>query len=139
MYEEEQVSKTRKGRKLVPDNIMPKLSWNLEKQEATEQEDIQQLERADTQNKASQILFTIIILTYTYILLVQDTVAQKIRTLTKTVKNAIGTIKNFSRTSWTKIQENTQARLRHARTCRENLKNQSYRSYDYQSGCTTSQ
>ena len=139
MYEEEQVNKIRNGRKLVPDNIMPKLSWNLEKQETTEQEDIQQLEGTNNQNKASQILFTIIIFTYTYILLAQSTVSQKIRTLTKTVKSAIGRIENFSRTSWTEIQANAQARLNHTRTCRENRKNQSYGSYDHQSGCTTSQ
>ena len=118
MYEEEQVNKTRNGRKLVPDNIMPKLSWNLEKQEAPAQEDIQQLEGFDNQNKALQILFTIIIFTYTYILLAQDVVSQRIKTLTKIVRSTIGKIENFSRTSWTKIQENAQARLNHARTYR---------------------
>ena len=139
MYEEEQVSKTRNGRKLVPDNIMPKLSWNLEKQEAIEQEDIQQLEGTNSQNRTLLVLFTTIIFIYTYILLIQDIVSQKIKILAKTVKSTIGTIKDFSRTSWTKIQEETQKRLRHARTYRENLKNWSYRSYDYHSGCTTSQ
>ena len=51
MYEEEQANKTRNGRKLVPDSIMPKLSWNLEKQEVTEREDIQQLEGTNNQNR----------------------------------------------------------------------------------------
>ena len=32
VYEEEQINKTRNGRKLVPDNKMPNLHWNLEKQ-----------------------------------------------------------------------------------------------------------
>ena len=139
MYEEEQVNRTRNGRKLVPDNIMPKLSWNLEKQEATVQEDIQQLEGTDNPDKALEILFKIIIFTYTYILLAQDIVSQRIRTLTKTVKSAIGKIENFSCTSWAKIQANAQARLNHARTCRENLKNQLYGSYNHQNGHTTSQ
>ena len=139
MYEEEQVSKTRNGRKLVPDKIMPKLSWKLEKQETIEQEDIQQLEGTNSQNRTPLVLFTTIIFIYTYILLIQDIVSQKIKILAETVKSTIGTIENFSRTSWTKIQEEAQARLRYARTHQENLKNQSYRSYDYHSGCTTSQ
>ena len=112
MYEEEQVSKTRNGRKLVPDNIMPKLSWNLEKQKATEQEDIQQLEGTNSQNRTSRVLFTMIIYIYTYILLIQDIASQKIKILTEKAKSTIGTIEDFSRTSWTKIQEETQARPR---------------------------
>ena len=139
MYEEEQVNKTRNGRKLVPDNIMPKLSWNLEKQETVQQEDIQQIEGINSQNRTLLVLIRMITLIYTYTLLIQDLVSQKIKIIAETVKGTIGTIENFSRTSWTKIQEETQARLRHHRTCRENLKNQSYRSYDYPNGCTTSQ
>ena len=134
MYEEEQASKTRNGRKLVPDSIMPKLSWNLEKQEVTEREDIQQLEGTNNQNRKPLIWFKMIIFIYTYILLTQDTVSQKIRILAEIVRNTIGKIENFSRTSSTKIQEETQARLRHVQTHRENLKNQSHGLYDYVSG-----
>ena len=139
MYEEEQANKTRNGRKLVPDSIMPKLSWNLEKQEVTEREDIQQLEGTNNQNRKPLIWFKMIILIYAYTLLIQDTVSQKIRILAETVRNTLGTIENFSRTSWTRIQEKTQAQLKHVRTYREHLKNQLYGSYDYVSGCTTSQ
>ena len=139
MYEEEQVNKTRNGRKLVPNNIMPKLSWNLEKQETVHQEDIQQLEGINSQNGTLLIFIKAITFIYTYILLIQDIVSQKIKTITEAVKGTIRTTENFSRTSWTKIQEETQARLIHLRTCRENRKNQSYRPYDYHSGYTTSQ
>ena len=59
MYEEEQVNKTRNGRKLVSDNIMPELSWNLEKQGAPVKEDIQQLEGTNNHNKAVQTLQTL--------------------------------------------------------------------------------
>ena len=52
MYEEEQINKIRNGRKLVPDTIMPNLQWNLEKQEATQKEEIQETEVADRPNKA---------------------------------------------------------------------------------------
>ena len=80
-----------------------------------------------------------IILIYSYILLIQDIVVQYTKTATEAVKRAIRTTENFSRTSWTKIQEETKARLRHVHTCRENRRNQSYRSYDYHSGYTTTQ
>ena len=92
---------------------MPKLSWNLEKQEVTEREDIQQLEGTNNQNREPLIWFKMIILIYAYTLLIQDTVSQKIRILAETVRNTLGTIENFSRTSWTRIQEKTQAQLKH--------------------------
>ena len=139
MYEEEQVSKTRNDRKLVPDNIMPSLSWNLAKQDNTKQEDIQHLEGTNRQNKTIQALLRTIIIIYTYTLLVNDIISQKLKILAKTVKNTIRAIEDFSRTSWTKIQEETQTRRRHTRTYRDNLRNRSYRSYDYHSGHTASQ
>ena len=118
---------------------MPKLSWNLEKQETTQREDIQQMEGINSQNRTLLVLIKTITLIYTYLLLIQDMVSQKIKIVAETVKGTIRTIENFSHTSWTRIQEEIQARLGHSRTCREKLKNQSYRSYDYHSGCTTSQ
>ena len=136
MYEEEQVNKIRNGRKLVPDNKMPNLSWNLEKQETLHKEDIQEIEEINNQNRTLQMFIHMIIFIYSYILLIQDIVFQYTKTAAEAVKRAIRTTENFSRTSWTKIQEETQARLKHSRTCRENRRNQSYRSYDYHSGHT---
>ena len=139
MHEEEQVNETRNGRKLVPDSIMPKLSWNLEKQETAHQEDIQEAEEINNQNRTLLMFINAITLIYTYILLIQDIVSQKTNTIAEAVKRAMRTTENFSHTSWTKIQKETQARLRHLRTCRENHRNQSYRSYDCPSGYPTSQ
>ena len=139
MYEEEQVNKTRNGRKLVSDSIMPNLSWNLEKQETLHQEDIQEVEEIDNQNRTLQMFTHMIIFIYSYILLIQDIALQYMKTATEAVKRAIRTTENFSRTSWTKIQEEMQTRLRHLRMCRENRKNQSYRSYDYHSSYTPTQ
>ena len=124
MYEEEQVSKTRNGRKLVPDNIMPNLSWNLAKQDNIKQEDIQHLEGTNRPSWTIQALFRTIIIIYTYTLLVNDVISQKVKIVAKIVENTIRAIEDFSRTSWTKIQEETHTRLSHTRTYRDNLKNQ---------------
>ena len=137
MYEEEQINKTRNGRKLVPDNIMPNLSWNLEKQETSHKENIQEIEAMSNQNRALQVFIHMIIFIYSYILLVQDIATQHAKAAAKAVKQAIKTTENFSHTSWTKIQEEAQARLKHLRKHRENRGNQSYRSYDLHSGYTT--
>ena len=134
MDEEEQVNKIRNGRKLVPDNKMPNLSWNLEKQETSHKEDIQEIEEINNQNRTLQMFIHMIIFNYSNILLIQDIVFQYTKTAAEAVKRAIRTTENFSHTSWTKIQEEMQAGLRHLRTCRENRRNQSYRSYDYHSG-----
>ena len=137
MYEEEQVNKIRNGRRLVPDNKMPDLSWNLEKQETSQKGDIQEIEESNSQNRTLRRFIHMIILVYSYTLLMQDIVCQYTEIAAEAVKQAIRTTKNFSRTSWTKLQEEMKARLRHLSTCRENRRNQSYRSYDYNSGYTT--
>ena len=97
------------------------------------------MEGTSNQNSKPLIWFKMIILIYAYTLLIQDTVSQKIRILAETVRTTLGTIENFSRTSWKRIQEKTQAELTHIQTYREHLKNQLYGSDDYVSGCTTSQ
>ena len=137
MYEEEQVNKIRNGRRLVPDNKMPNLSWNLERQETVHKRDIQEIKESSSQNKTLQRFIHIIIFIYSYIPLIQDIVCQHTKTAAEAVRRAIRTTKNFSRTSWTKLREKTKAGLRHLRTCQENRRNQSYRSYDYHNEYTT--
>ena len=139
MYEEEQVNKIRNGRKLVPDNKMPNLSWNLEKQETVHKEQVQEIEDTNKLNRILEVPIHMIIFIYGYILVIRDIVVQYTKTATEAVKRAMRTTENFSRTSWTKIQKEAQARLKYARTCRENRKNQSYGSYGYHSGYTTTQ
>ena len=118
---------------------MPNLDWNLEKRETLHKEDIQELEGINNENTTLQMFIHMIIFIYSYILLIQDIVSKYTKTAAETVKQAIRRTENFSRTSWTKIQEETQARLIRSRTCQENYRNQSYRSYDYHSGHTTTQ
>ena len=120
MYKEEQVNKIRNGGKLVPDNKMPKLSWNLEKQETVHKEQIQEIEETDKLNRILEVSIHMIIFIYSYILVIRDIVVQYMKTATVAVQRAIRTTENFSCTSWTKIQKEAQARLKYALTCREN-------------------
>ena len=74
MYEEEQINKTRNGRKLVPDNIMPNLHWNLEKQGTTHKEEIQETQETNRLNRIQEVIIYIMISIYSCILQIQDTV-----------------------------------------------------------------
>ena len=113
MYEEEQASKTRNGRKLVPDSIMPKLSWNLEKQEVTEREDIQQLEGTNNQNSKPPIWFKMIILIYAYILLIQDTVSPEDKDISRNSKKYI---RNNRELQSYKLDKDTEGNISKAQT-----------------------
>ena len=71
MYEEEQINKTRNGRKLVPDNKMPNLHWNLEKQETTAKEEIQATEETNRLNRTREVIISMMIFIYSCILQIQ--------------------------------------------------------------------
>ena len=64
IYEEEKVNKIRNGRKTVPDSKIPNLQWNLEKQDTTRKEEIQEMQ--ETRQTPSIIQETVI---YTIILI----------------------------------------------------------------------
>ena len=89
MYEEEQVNKTRNGRKLVPDNKMPNLLWNLEKQETWHKEEIQEAEEINSLNRTLEVSIHMIIFIYSYILLIQDIVFQYAKTAAEAIKQAV--------------------------------------------------
>ena len=139
MYEEEQMNKTRNGRKLVPDSKIPKLHWNLEKQGTTHQEEIQETQETNRLNKTQEVIIYIMILIYSCILQTQDTVFQYIKTTVEMTQYAIRTTEDISRSSWIKLQKEVQARLKHLRARREDRKNQSYRLYNGHSGYTSTQ
>ena len=86
MYEEEQVNKIRNGRKLVPDNKMPNLFWNLEKQETLHKEEIQEVEEINSLNRTLEISIHMIIFIYSYILLIQDIMFQYAKTTAEAIK-----------------------------------------------------
>ena len=130
MYEEEQINKIRNGRKLVPDNIMPNLQWNLEKQEATQKEEIQETEVTDRPNKALEMIIYIMVFIYSYILLNWDTVLQYANTAREVTQNTIRMTKNIIQTRWIQIQKEIQAKQQNSHVRNENLENQSYGSHD---------
>ena len=122
MYEEEQINKTRNGRKLVPDNKMPKLQWNLEKQETAHKEEIQETQEINKLNRIQEVIIYIMIFMYSCILQIQDTVSPYVNSTIETTQNAVRTIKDISRSSWIKIQKEVQAKQEHLHACRENFK-----------------
>ena len=160
MYEEEQINKVRNGRKLVPDNKMPNLQWNLEKQEATQKEEIQETEVTDSPNKALEMIIYIVVFIYSYILqlqeteetnrlnrtiqvfihmaifiysytlLIWDTVLRYTKTAGGITQNTIKTTRNIIRTRWIQIQKEIQAKQQNSHVRNENLKIQSYGSCD---------
>ena len=128
MYEEEQISKTRNGRKLVPDNIMPNLHWNLENQKTTHKEEIQETEETNRLNRTLEVIIYMMIFIYSYMLQIQDTVFQYAKTAREVTQDTIRTTKNIIRASWIKIQKEIHVRQQHSHVRSKNLENQSYES-----------
>ena len=128
IYEEEQINKTRNGRKLVPENKMPNLHWNLEKQETVQKEEIQETQVANRLNRMQRVIIYIIIFIHSYILQIQDTVFKYAKSVIETTQNAVRATKDISRSSWIKIQKEMQTKQELLCAHRENFKNQSYRS-----------
>ena len=126
MYEEEQINKTRNGRKLVPNDKMPDLHWNLEKQEATHKEEIQEAQEINMLNRTLEVTIYMTIFVYSYILQIQDTVLQYAKTAGGVTQDTIRTATNIIRTSWIKIWKELQAREKQLLVRSRNLENQSY-------------
>ena len=137
IYEEEQVNKTRNGRKIVPDNKMPNLQWNLDKQETVHKEEIQEIRQ--TPSRVLEAMIYIIILIYNSILSIQHTVTHRVNSTIEIAHSLVTTIGDISRTSWTRFQKEMQAKREHLQMQRENQKNQSYRSRSTFSERTTTQ
>ena len=86
LYEEEQIGKTREGRKVVPNSKMPNLAWDIAETQLTQE--------AQKENNANitpplQTLVTIIIL---IIAIVKQTITQ----IKKIAKKAVQTIQNMT-------------------------------------------
>ena len=87
MYEEEQINKTRNGRKLVPDNKMLNLHWNLEKQETTHKEEIKETEETNRLNRTLEVIIYMMIFIYSCILQIQGTVFQYTKTVVEVTQH----------------------------------------------------
>ena len=71
IYEEEQINKVRNDRKAVPDNKMPDLQWNLEKQR--EEEEINKIEMVkQPTNRVQETIISTILFVYSILLSLQD-------------------------------------------------------------------
>ena len=129
IYEEEQLNKTRNGRKLVPENKMPKLNWNLEKQERTQEEEMQEIQTTPRTSRIQRAIVYIIIFIYSYFLRIQDSVPKYVKGAMLTTRNTVRVTRNISRTSWLNIKKEMHKAQELLRTQQGNLGNQSYRSY----------
>ena len=109
IYEEEQLNKTRNGRKLVPENKMPKFNWNLEKRERAKEEEIQEIQATPRTSKIWRAIVSIIICIYSYFLRIQDTLPKLVEATTLTTQKAIRATRNISRTSWINIKKEMRA------------------------------
>ena len=130
MYEEEQINKTRNGRKLVPNDKMPDLHWNLEKQETRHKEEIQETQETNKLNKALEVTIYTILFIYNCILQIQDIVLQYAKVTRQATRNTIRTVKTIIQTIWEQVQKELQAREHHPHIRRGKPKNQSYGSYN---------
>ena len=71
IYKEEQINKVRNSRKAVPDNKMPDLQWNLEKQR--EEEEISKIETVkQPTNRFQETIISTILFVYSILLSLQD-------------------------------------------------------------------
>ena len=94
---------------------MPNLHWNLEKQKATQKEEIQETQETNRLNRIQEVIIYIMIFIYSCILQIQDTVFQYANSAIEMTQNAVRTTKDISRSSWIKIQKEVQAKQEHLR------------------------
>ena len=139
IYEEEQINKTRNGRKIVSDNKMPNLQWNLEKRDAARKEEIQETQEIKTPNRVQEAIIYIVIFICNSILSIQHMVIHSVNLAMETAQELVTTIRGISRTSWTRIQKEIQTKQKQLHIQPENRKNQSYSSHNTHSETTTTQ
>ena len=121
LYEQEQIGKTREGRRVVPNSKMPNLAWDIAETQLTQEA---QKENNSNMTPPLQTLVTVIILiiaivkqTITQIRKITKKAVQAIENMTKEVShnNIIRNIKDFPRaiTSAITITTNTTDRTNH--------------------------
>ena len=134
LYEEEQIGKTREGRKVVPNSKMPNLAWDIAETQLT-----QKAQRENNSNitRLLQTLITVIIL----IIAILKQTTTKIRKIaqktTEVIENAIKrasdykiikNIKDFRRiiTAMKTLVTNATDRTNHREQAQINIKNTGY-------------
>ena len=76
---------------------MPDLHWNLEKQETTHKEEIQEAQETKRLNKTLEVAIYMILFIYSYILGIQDTVLQYAKITREVTQDTIKTVKSIIR------------------------------------------
>ena len=134
LYEEEQIEKTREGRKAVPNSKMPNLAWDIAETQLTQEA---QKENDSNITQLLQTLVTVIILiiaivkqTITQIKKISKKAVQAIENMTKEISrnSTIKNIKDFHRTitSAITIMTNTIDRTNHRKQAQINNKTTGY-------------
>ena len=134
LYEEEQIGKTREGRKVVPNNKMPNLAWDIVETQLTQEA---QKENNSNITPPLQTLVMVIILiiaivkqTITQIKKIAKKAVQAIENMTKVASHnmTIRNIKDFHRaiTSAITITTNTTDRTNHRKQAQINIKTTGY-------------
>ena len=134
LYKEEQIGKTREGRKVVPNSKMPNLAWDIAETELTQEA---QKENNSNIRQLLQTLVTVIILiiaigkqTITEIRKISKKALQTIEKKTKEIghNSTIKNIKDFHRTVTSAITATTNMtdRTNHRKKARINTKTTGY-------------
>ena len=132
LYEEEQIEKTREGRKVVPNSKMPNLAWDIAETKLTQE--------AQKENNITQLLQTLVTVIILIIAIVKQTITQikkiskktvqAIENMTKEIRcnSTIKNIKDFHRaiTSAITITTNTTDHTNHRKQARINNKTTGY-------------
>ena len=113
IYEEEQINKIRNGRKIVLDNRMPNLQWDLEKRETMRKEEVQETHEIETPSRIQEVIIYIVISIYSCILIIQNTVVQYANSTIETAQELVTTTRDISRTCWIRIQKEIQVKGKH--------------------------
>ena len=131
--------KTRNGRKLVPENKMPNLHWNLEKQETVYKKEIQEIRTTTGISRMQKVIIHMIIFIYKYIIQLQDSFPKYAKSAIRATQTAVGTTRDISRSSWTKAREEMQTLRELLRAQLENSRNQSFGSHNSHNDCSPTQ
>ena len=93
LYKEEQIGKTREGRKVVPNSKMPNLAWDIAETQLTQE--------AQKENNANitQLLQTLVMVIILIIAIVRQTITQIKKIAKKAVQAIENTTKEISRNS----------------------------------------
>ena len=100
IYEEEQIGKTRNGRKGVPDSKMPTLNWTLENQKTIPgEETIEAIETPRHLNKIQETIICITLFIYSFLSIIRQLVRGTARTTKEIATQLVNTSRDIGRST----------------------------------------